>query len=167
MPHSLLQKILLLERGVIEAAEHILQFRQLAGDGFDRLRWKKVTEALQEIAHFFAIDAHRVDQSVGSFCGDRFAGFANTAEALQDSFGGNFSDRSRGVGGGFCGAGRTPCCLKRGDLLFIDLGAEEISHLPGFKLAFGLKPLKEGVTKEEAAEIKKKIEAAGAKVDIK
>ena len=29
------------------------------------------------------------------------------------------------------------------------------------------KSLKEGVTKEEAAEIKKKIEAAGAKVDIK
>ena len=29
------------------------------------------------------------------------------------------------------------------------------------------KPLKEGVTKEEAEEIKKKIEAAGAKVDIK
>ena len=29
------------------------------------------------------------------------------------------------------------------------------------------KPLKEGVTKEEAAEIKKKIEAAGAKVEIK
>lgn len=29
------------------------------------------------------------------------------------------------------------------------------------------KALKEGVTKEEAAEIKKKIEAAGAKVDVK
>ena len=29
------------------------------------------------------------------------------------------------------------------------------------------KPVKEGVTKEEAAEIKKKIEAAGAKVEIK
>jgi len=29
------------------------------------------------------------------------------------------------------------------------------------------KTLKEGVTKEEAAEIKKKIEAAGAKVDVK
>jgi large subunit ribosomal protein L7/L12 len=29
------------------------------------------------------------------------------------------------------------------------------------------KPIKEGVTKEEAAEIKKKIEAAGAKVEIK
>ena len=29
------------------------------------------------------------------------------------------------------------------------------------------KPLKEGVTKEEAEEVKKKIEAAGAKVDIK
>ena len=29
------------------------------------------------------------------------------------------------------------------------------------------KPLKEGVTKEEAEEIKKKVEAAGAKVEIK
>jgi large subunit ribosomal protein L7/L12 len=29
------------------------------------------------------------------------------------------------------------------------------------------KPVKEGVTKEEAAEIKKKIEAAGAKVEVK
>ncbi len=29
------------------------------------------------------------------------------------------------------------------------------------------KPIKEGATKEEAAEIKKKLEAAGAKVEIK
>jgi large subunit ribosomal protein L7/L12 len=29
------------------------------------------------------------------------------------------------------------------------------------------KPIKEGVTKEEAEEIKKKVEAAGAKVEIK
>ncbi|HEX3446267.1 MAG TPA: ribosomal protein L7/L12, partial [Chthoniobacterales bacterium] len=29
------------------------------------------------------------------------------------------------------------------------------------------KPIKEGVTKEEAEEIKKKVEAAGAKVEVK
>jgi large subunit ribosomal protein L7/L12 len=67
------------------------------------------------------------------------------------------------------------------DVILTEMGANKIgvikevrAAVPGLGLAEakGLvesapKPIKEGVTKAEAEEIKKKIEAAGAKVDIK
>ncbi len=67
------------------------------------------------------------------------------------------------------------------DVILKEMGANKIgvikevrAAVPGLGLAEakGLvesapKPIKEGVTKEEAEEIKKKIEAAGAKVEIK
>jgi large subunit ribosomal protein L7/L12 len=67
------------------------------------------------------------------------------------------------------------------DVILTDMGANKIgvikevrAAVPGLGLAEakGLvesapKPIKEGVTKAEAEEIKKKIEAAGAKVEIK
>jgi len=67
------------------------------------------------------------------------------------------------------------------DVILTDAGSNKIAVIKEVRAAvagLGLaeakalvegapKPLKEGVTKEEAAEIKKKIEAAGAKVDIK
>ena len=67
------------------------------------------------------------------------------------------------------------------DVILKEMGANKIgvikeirSAVPGLGLAEakGLvesapKPIKEGVTKQEAEEIKKKVEAAGAKVDIK
>ncbi|MFM8716125.1 MAG: 50S ribosomal protein L7/L12 [Spartobacteria bacterium] len=67
------------------------------------------------------------------------------------------------------------------DVILTDAGSNKIAVIKEVRAAvagLGLaeakalvegapKSLKEGVTKEEAAEIKKKIEAAGAKVDIK
>ena len=67
------------------------------------------------------------------------------------------------------------------DVILIDAGATKISVIKEVRAAvagLGLaeaktlvesapKAIKEGVTKEEAEEIKKKIEAAGAKVEIK
>jgi large subunit ribosomal protein L7/L12 len=67
------------------------------------------------------------------------------------------------------------------DVILKEMGANKIgvikeirSAVPGLGLAEAKalvesapKPIKEGVTKQEAEEIKKKIEAAGAKVEIK
>lgn len=67
------------------------------------------------------------------------------------------------------------------DVILTDMGTNKIAVIKEVRAAvagLGLaeakalvegapKPIKEGVTKEEAAEIKKKIEAAGAKVEIK
>ena len=67
------------------------------------------------------------------------------------------------------------------DVILADAGGNKIAVIkevraavPGLGLADAKalvegapKPLKEGVTKEEAEEIKKKVEAAGAKVEIK
>jgi large subunit ribosomal protein L7/L12 len=67
------------------------------------------------------------------------------------------------------------------DVILKEMGANKIgvikevrAAVPGLGLAEAKalvegapKPLKEGVTKEEAEEIKKKVEAAGAKVEIK
>lgn len=67
------------------------------------------------------------------------------------------------------------------DVILVETGGNKIAVIkevraavPGLGLADAKalvegapKPLKEGVTKEEAEEIKKKIEAAGAKVEIK
>lgn len=67
------------------------------------------------------------------------------------------------------------------DVILTDIGTNKIGVIKEVRAAvagLGLaeakalvesapKPLKEGVTKEEAEEIKKKIEAAGAKVEIK
>jgi large subunit ribosomal protein L7/L12 len=67
------------------------------------------------------------------------------------------------------------------DVILKDIGANKIAvikEVRGCVAGLGLaeakalvegapKPLKEGVTKEEAEDIKKKIEAAGAKVEVK
>ena len=67
------------------------------------------------------------------------------------------------------------------DVILVGMGSNKIAVIkevratvPGLGLADAKalvegapKPLKEGVTKEEAEEIKKKIEAAGATVEIK
>ncbi|MDR1365704.1 MAG: 50S ribosomal protein L7/L12 [Holosporales bacterium] len=66
------------------------------------------------------------------------------------------------------------------NVVLTDVGAEKIKVIKAVREITGLglteaktlvesapKPLKEGVNKDEAAEIKKKIEEAGAKVEIK
>jgi large subunit ribosomal protein L7/L12 len=66
------------------------------------------------------------------------------------------------------------------DVILADAGAQKINVIKEVRAITGLglkeakdlveaapKPIKEGVSKAEAEEIKKKIEAAGAKVDVK
>ncbi|MDR2429455.1 MAG: 50S ribosomal protein L7/L12 [Puniceicoccales bacterium] len=66
------------------------------------------------------------------------------------------------------------------NVILVDKGASAINVIKEVRAITGLglkeakdlvegapKPVKEGATKEEAAEIKKKLEAAGAKVEIK
>ncbi len=85
------------------------------------------------------------------------------------------------AGGG--GAAAAPAAEEKTtfDVILTEMGANKIGVIkevrgavPGLGLAEAKalvegapKPIKEGVTKAEAEEIKKKIEAAGAKVDIK
>lgn len=86
------------------------------------------------------------------------------------------------VGGGAAAGGAAPAEEKTTfDVILSDVGGNKIgvikevrAAVPGLGLAEAKalvesapKPIKEGATKEEAEEIKKKIEAAGAKVTIK
>ncbi|MBV8640781.1 MAG: 50S ribosomal protein L7/L12 [Verrucomicrobia bacterium] len=84
--------------------------------------------------------------------------------------------------GGAAGAAAAPVEEKTAfDVILKEIGANKIAVIKEVRAAvagLGLaeakalvesapKPVKEGVTKQEAEEIKKKIEAAGAKVEIK
>ena len=85
--------------------------------------------------------------------------------------------------GGGGGAAAAPAAAEKTefDVILVDGGANKIAvikEVRGLVAGLGLaeakalvegapKTLKEGVTKEEAEEIKKKLEAAGAKVEIK
>ncbi len=85
------------------------------------------------------------------------------------------------VGGAAAGAAAPAEEKTTFDVILSDVGSNKIgvikevrAAVPGLGLAEAKalvesapKPLKEGATKEEAEEIKKKIEAAGAKVTIK
>ena len=82
MSSGVLQKVILLKRSVVVAAKAVLEFCQLPSERIDRLRLEEMAKALQKIAHFFTIYADRVDHRVRSFLSDRFADFANAAEAF-------------------------------------------------------------------------------------
>ena len=85
--------------------------------------------------------------------------------------------------GGSAGAAAAPAAEEKTtfDVMLTEMGANKIavikevrSAVPGLGLAEAKalvegapKTIKEGVTKQEAEEIKKKVEAAGAKVEIK
>src|SRR2546425_5545076 len=85
--------------------------------------------------------------------------------------------------GGGTGGAAAPAAEEKAtfDVILKEMGANKIgvikeirSAVPGLGLAEAKalvesapKPIKEGVTKQEAEEIKKKVEAAGAKVEIK
>ena len=86
-------------------------------------------------------------------------------------------------GGGAPGGAAAPAAEEKAtfDVILKEMGANKIgvikeirSAVPGLGLAEAKalvegapKTIKEGVTKQEAEEIKKKVEAAGAKVEIK
>ena len=87
------------------------------------------------------------------------------------------------VGGAAAGGGAAPAAEEKTtfDVILKEMGANKIgvikevrAAVPGLGLAEAKalvegapKTIKEGVTKQEADEIKKKVEAAGAKVEIK
>ena len=87
------------------------------------------------------------------------------------------------AGGAAPGGAAAPAAEEKAtfDVILKEMGANKIgvikeirSAVPGLGLAEAKalvegapKPIKEGVTKQEAEEIKKKVEAAGAKVEIK
>jgi large subunit ribosomal protein L7/L12 len=86
------------------------------------------------------------------------------------------------VAGGAAAAGAPPVEEKTSfDVVLKEIGGNKIAVIKEVRAAvsgLGLaeakalvesapKPIKEGVTKEEAEEIKKKVEAAGAKVEVK
>ena len=96
------------------------------------------------------------------------------AEFLANAVGAGF--------GGAAGAAAAPVEEKTAfDVILKEIGANKIAVIKEVRASvagLGLaeakalvesapKPVKEGVTKQEAEEIKKKIEAAGAKVEIK
>lgn len=86
------------------------------------------------------------------------------------------------AGGAAGGAAAAPAEEKTAfDVILVDAGSNKIGVIKEVRAAvsgLGLaeakalvesapKPIKEGATKEEAADIKKKLEAAGAKVEVK
>lgn len=84
------------------------------------------------------------------------------------------------MGGGAAGGGEAAEVKEEFDVVLTSTGATKIQVLKVLREVTGLglkeakelvdtapKPVKEGVKKEEAEEIKKKLEAEGAKVEIK
>ena len=84
------------------------------------------------------------------------------------------------VAGGGAGAGAAAAEKTTFDVILVDAGAAKLGVVKIVKDLTGLglkeakdlvdgapKPVKEGVTKDEAAALKKQLEEAGAKVDVK
>ncbi len=107
---------------------------------------------------------------------------ASYAKAMRDKFGITAMPVAvaAGPGGGAAGAAVAAEEQDIFDIILTDAGANKINVIKeiravtslGLKEAKDLvesapKPVKTGVKKEEAAEIKKKLEAAGAKVELK
>ena len=102
---------------------------------------------------------------------------ANLVKELEEKFG--VSAAPVAVAGG-AAAGAAAEEKTEFDVVLTDLGAKKINVIKEIRGITGLglkeakemaesapKTVKEGVTKEEAEEMKKKLEAAGAKVDLK
>jgi len=103
-------------------------------------------------------------------------------KAIEEKFGVSAAAPVMAVAGGAAGAGARPAEEEKTvfNVVLENAGANKISVIKevraitslGLKEAKDLvdgapKSVKEGVSKEEAAEIKKKLEAAGAKVELK
>ncbi len=103
-------------------------------------------------------------------------------KAIEEKFGVSAAAPVMAVAAGAPGAGGAAAAEEKTlfDVVLESVGANKIAVIKevrtvtslGLKEAKDLvdgapKPVKEGVPKEEAAEIKKKLEAAGAKVEVK
>jgi len=108
---------------------------------------------------------------------------ADLVKALEEKWGVSAAAPVAVAAAGGAAAGATPAAEEKTsfDVILKEAGSNKIGVIKEVRAAvsgLGLaeakalvesapKPIKEGVTKEEAEEIKKKIEAAGAKVEIK
>ncbi len=108
---------------------------------------------------------------------------ADLVKQLEDKWGVSAAAPVAVAAGPAAGGAAAPAAEEKTsfDVILADAGGNKIAVIKEVRAAvagLGLaeakalvesapKPLKEGVTKEEAEEIKKKIEAAGAKVEIK
>lgn len=108
---------------------------------------------------------------------------ADLVKMIEDEFGVSAAMPAMVAGPAAAGAapGAAPAEEKTEfDVILVSAGAEKIKVLKEVRALTGLglkeakefveegnKPVKEGVTKEEAAEIQKKLEAVGAKVEVK
>lgn len=108
---------------------------------------------------------------------------ADLVKQLEEKWGVSAAAPVAVAAAGAAGGAAAPAAEEKTsfDVILADAGGNKIAVIKEVRAAvagLGLaeakalvesapKPLKEGVTKEEAEEIKKKIEAAGAKVEIK
>ncbi len=106
---------------------------------------------------------------------------AELAKLLEEKWGVSAAAPVAVAAGGAAAAGAAPAVEKEEfDVILLSAGDKKIQVIKevraitslGLKEAKDLvegapKPLKEGVTKEEAAKLKEQIEAAGGQVDIK
>ena len=108
---------------------------------------------------------------------------ADLVKALEEKWGVSAAAPVAVAAAGGAAAGAAPAAEEKTsfDVILKEAGSNKIGVIKEVRAAvsgLGLaeakalvesapKPIKEGVTKEEAEEIKKKIEAAGAKVEIK
>ena len=107
---------------------------------------------------------------------------ASYAKALREKFGVTAAPMAMAGGGGGGGGGAAAAVEEKTsfDVILTDSGANKIAVIKEIRVLTSLglkeakdfveapgKPIKTGIKKEEADEIKKKVEAAGAKVEIK
>ncbi len=104
---------------------------------------------------------------------------SDLVKKLEEKFGVSASAPMM-MAGGAATAGEAAEVKDEFDVILTDAGAKKIQVLKVLREVTGLglkeakevvdtapKPVKQGIKKEEAAEIKKKLEAEGAKVEIK
>ena len=106
---------------------------------------------------------------------------ANFVKELEEKFGVSAAPVAVAAAGGAAAGGDAPAEEKdEFDVIFVAPGANKIASIKEVRAITGLglkeakdlvegapKPVKEGASKDEAEEIKKKLEAAGAKVELK
>ncbi len=109
---------------------------------------------------------------------------ANLVKAFEDEFGitaaAPMAVAAMPAGGGAAGGGAAEEEEKEYTVVLADAGANKINVLKEVRAITGLglkeakdlvdaapKPVKEGLKKEEAEQIKEKLEAAGAKIELK
>jgi len=126
----------------------------------------------------------KVDELIQSIEGMTVIELADMVKALEEKFGvqANMPMMAASAGGAAGGAGAAPAAEEKTifTVVLTSAGANKIAVIKevrtmtslGLKEAKDLvdaapKPVKEGVAKEEAAEMKKKLEAAGATVELK